>query len=286
MNIPIELIYRYPWLPSLEDYFNEIKSKHPFDFISDVFSDGSNEISDYISNIFEAAFNNIEYYPLPDSDESNIYIYLIIRILLYLLNKDIISNRVANLYSKVTYGNLIEEDVSYIYDICQDLGISIRYYEIPARFGLRVHNTQREVLETNFSIHYVDYLRLAIELRDEHRRLINNPLSEGYVFIKKDQLVRLIQEYVRKRIKISQSNDSNNIENLKSKLFQIDKFKKLYDKILQDWDNIKEHLEYSFDFTYSSDIETEQIFPPCIKEILQKLQNGVNLGHTERLFLV
>ncbi|TFF88785.1 MAG: hypothetical protein EU550_00635, partial [Promethearchaeota archaeon] len=245
-----------------------------------------NQISDSVFLIFEAALNNLEYLDFANLDEEHIYIYLLIKILLYLLNENIISNKVANLYSKVTYQNLIDEDQSYLYDICNDLGIDLHYYRIPVRFGERVHKDQHEILETNFSIHYVDYLKLANELKDRYRKLINNPLSNGYIFILKRRLVRLLQEYVRKRIKSTQNQDPESIPTLKSQLFEISEFKKLYENIKGQWESIKGNLDYSIEFTYTPELNTEEIFPPCIREILQKLQNGVNLGHTERLFLV
>jgi DNA primase large subunit len=91
---------------------------------------------------------------------------------------------------------------------------------------------------------------------------------------------------VRKRIKEIRNEDPTNIKNLKTKLFEVPSFKNFFEKIKKEWENAKENIDYSFEFTYNSDVEMTEIFPPCIKEIVQKLQNGVNLSHTERLYLV
>ena len=288
MGLEFDLIKKYPWLPSLKKYYPDLALIEPVDFIKDIFSkynDGSLERR--IFNIFKAAFENKEEISDYADDDKNIYIYLIIKILLYLLNTKPISNKVANLYSKQIYKELMGENEDFVlYSICNDLGIDFIYLESPVIFKSYILKDQKETLETNFLIHYIDYLKLAANLRDEYRKLVNNALKNGYVYLHKKDLNRLIQEHVRKKFFINSNVDSKTLEKQKSEYFKMKQFKELYDSILNEWELKKEKFEYSFESTLSFEKLDPFFFPPCIKEILRRADEGQNLNHLERLFLV
>ncbi len=286
MSIRHELVQHYPWLPSLENLYPDIASKDPNEFISDIFSNNPQEIQERILAFFKASFDNLEQIDDYKIDEINIHVYLLIKILLYLLDDKSISNRIANLYSKVSYSELVKEDDAYLYDICKDLNLDLLYYQVPVKYGIIITKDQQEDLYSNFRIHYTDYLRLAVNLRDDFRKLINNPLSEGYVFIQKRNLSRLLQEFVREKFFLKDGDDKSSIEALKKKLLKIKEFNELHERILANWELKKEDFEYSIEFKSVEGSEISTNFPPCIKEILSKIQEGQNLIHNERLFIV
>ena len=209
MSISNELINRYPWLPSLINYYKDIGEKPPVEFIAEIFNtpDGT-QIAKRVLNIFEAAFNNLEEISNYKIDKLNVYVYLLLKIILYALNNKFITNRAANLYSKNAYNDMERENnISNIYEICQDLELTIKYYNPPIEYGLKIIKDHREKRRSNFTIHYIDYLKLASNLRDEYRKLTNNPLIDGFVFIQNRTLIRLIQEYVRSKLLIEETED-------------------------------------------------------------------------------
>ena len=286
MSIRHELVQHYPWLPSLENLYPDIASKDPNEFISDIFSNNPLEIQERILAFFKASFNNLEQIDDYEIDEINVHVYLIIKILLYVLDDRSVSNRIANLYSKVTYSELIKEDDANLDDICKDLELDILYYQDPIKYKTIITKDQQEDLYSNFRIHYTDYLRLAVNLRDEFRKLVNNSLSGGYVFIQKRSLSRLLQEFVREKFILKSADDKSSMEALKKNLLKIKEFNELHERILANWELKKEDFEYSIEIksTDGSDISTN--FPPCIKEILSKIEESQNLIHNERLFIV
>jgi len=286
LSIRHELVQHYPWLPSLEILYPDIASKDPNEFISDIFSNNPLEIQERILAFFKASFDNLEQIDDYKIDEINIHVYLLIKILLYLLDDKSISNRIANLYSKVSFSELVKEDDAYLYDICKDLNLDLLYYQVPVKYGIIITKDQQEDLYSNFRIHYTDYLKLAVNLRDDFRKLVNNPLSEGYVFIQKRSLSRLLQEFVREKFFLKDGNDKSSIEALKKKLLKIKEFNELHERILANWELKKEDFEYSIEFKSVDGSEISTNFPPCIKEILSKIQEGQNLIHNERLFIV
>ncbi|MHA2390378.1 MAG: hypothetical protein ACXAEX_00275 [Promethearchaeota archaeon] len=288
MSIPAELVNHYPWLPSLKTYYSEIASKSPSAFISEVFSKGfGEELKQRILSFFRAAFENLEEISDYKSDELNVYMYLLLNIFLYALDNQLITNRIANLYSKISYNELInEKNDANLYNICQDLGLRFRYYDPPINFGVNVVKDQHQKLESNFIIHFIDYLRLSSNLRDEYRKLAHNSVLEGYVFIQNQRLIRLIQEYVRKKLLIRESEDKTSLKAFLTEVSGIKDFQEVLEEILGVWEERKEEFEYTFVIDFESEEDFLNLFPPCVNEILKKTQEGQNLIHNERLFIV
>lgn len=287
MSVTFDLVKRYPWLPSLEKYYSNIASKDPFEFINEIFtSDKFQNLKEKILTLFNTAFENVEQLSEYDADETNIYMYLVSRILLYILDNKIISHRVANLYSKTIYNELNKEIDYNLYNIYRDLNLEVVYEEKPITFKKNVFKEQKESVETNFKIHFIDYLKLASHLKDEYRKLVNNALLNGFVYLQPKNLNRLIQEHVR--MKLFSQNDKNpeKIKEFKLKLFKVQEFKDLFEQIKDLWDTKKVEFDYTFDIKFKEDQDLSEVLPPCVKEIFSKAKDGQNLIHTERLFMV
>lgn len=287
MEIHTELIYHYPWLPSLNTVFSSISSQNPLEFIKQTFETYPFlEIRERILRLFRAAFENLEQIIEYQTDKLNVHCYLILKILLYILDNRVITNRLANLYSKITYHELINESDAYIYDIFMDLNLDIKYYDLPIKYGINITKDQEEILQTNFRIYIFDYLKLAANLRDEYRRLVNNSFSDGYVFIQKRNLIRLLQEYVRQKLIIKKEEDKATLNNFKNEVLKLEKFKEIYEIISSEWSLKEEEFEYTFEMDFKSGKELSGSYPPCVKSTLKKAQEGQNLTHTERLYIV
>jgi DNA primase large subunit len=198
-----------------------------------------------------------------------------------------ITNRTANLYSKNAYQDIERESSEFnLFNICEDLGLRIKYHAHPKEYGIKIIKDHREVRKTNFTIYYIDYLRLASNLRDEYRKLTNNPLKSGFVYIQNKTLIRLIQEYVRSKLLTEETDDKASLRAFIKDVSKIQGFKDLYDNIKSLWEKRKEE----FDFTFKLDIKSKEemllLYPPCVIEILKKAEEGQNLVHHERLFIV
>jgi len=289
-----ELLYRFPWLSFTKLKFKEIGKKNPYEFVEWLYKkywdENKVDIDKKIESIFEDAINNLEIIRDfdPKDGELNIYIYWMLKIILFLLNNQNITNRIANLYSKNAKTQLEllrDEKMEYLYWICSDLGLNVQYYEDPIKITA--------VEKTNLSVHFIDFIKMGINLRDDYRKLVNNSLSHGYVFISKNRLIRLLQEYVRNEIlKFEKTNksedDPKERTDLEETLTEITAFKITFEKIK---DLIKsKKIDLSSDYTetmkYKEGKDLSIFFPPCIKLLLSKVQQSQNLIHNERLFLV
>jgi len=288
LSIPADLVNRYPWLPSLKLYYSEIADKLPSEFITDIFAKAeSKQISDRVFTIFESAFNNLEDIPKMKEDNVSVYVYILLNIFVYALNNKIITNRIANLYSKNAYTKMESDNsLSNLYDICQDLKLNIKFYDPPEKFGIKILKDNRERKITNFTIYYIDYLKLASHLRDDYRKLAHNSLQNGYVYIQNRNLMRLIQEYVRNKILIEETEDKPSLKSFLEEVFKIQEFKELYEKIMSIWNKRKEEFDFTFKIDITDKTDIQKLYPPCVIEILKKAGEGQNLVHHERLFIV
>jgi len=288
LSIPTDLVNRYPWLPSLKLQYSDLAEKLPSEFITDIFSkSNSKQISERVLLIFESAFNNLE--GIPDTKEENlsIQVYILLKILVYALNNKMITNRIANIYSKNAYGKMERDNSeSDLYNICLDLELRVNFYDHPIQFGNKMLKDTREKQVTNFTIYYIDYLKLASNLRDEYRKLAHNSLQNGYVYIQNRNLMRLIQEYVRNKILIKETEDKASLKSFLDKSFKIQEFKELYDHILSIWAKKEEDFDFTIKFDLTSKTDIMKLYPPCVLEILKKAKEGQNLVHHERLFIV
>jgi len=288
LDIPTDLVHRYPWLPSLKLYYSDIADKPPSEFISDIFSKAdSKQISERVLLIFESAFNNLEYIPNPKDENLSIPVYILLNILVYALNNKLITNRIANLYSKNAYSKMERDNSeSDLYNICLDLELNVKFYDPPIQYGTKMLKDTREKQATNFTIYYIDYLKLASKLRDEYRKLAHNPLQNGYVYIQNRKLMRLIQEYVRTKILVEETGEEASLKSFLDKAFEIQEFKELYDHILSIWAKKEEDFDFTFKIDISNKTDILKLYPPCVLEILKKAKEGQNLVHHERLFIV
>ncbi len=283
----LELVHKYPWLSSLKVYSSEFSEKSPIEFIDEVFSGtDKEELKSRIISVFESSFDNFETIVGYKFDELNIKLYLLIKILLYVINDNRIVNRVANLYSKINYDKLIGENDYNVYSICEDMELQIEYSENPWIYGEYFYKDQKETSSTNFRVFFKDYLKLIANLRDDYRRLVNNSLKEGFVYISKKSLLRLIQEFIRNKIIGEKKTDPKQAEMLRNALLKNNDFREIYDKIVTTWNSKKEEFGQFNQIDYAAKDSDFQLFPPCMKEILKKAADGVNLPHIERLVIL
>ena len=199
-----------------------------------------------------------------------------------LLNNKQITNRVAELYSKTAYRRLNKElnDDSILRKIYSNLNLEVIHDDNPTIYK-KIKIKELELHEkTNFKIHFLDYLKLAVNLKDDYRKLINNPLRKGYVYIKPERLNRLIQEIVREKI-----STLIQIEN-REEILKNEVFKAVFEAIEKIWEEKKTEHELKIDYSTLEGKEQKEFFPPCIIKIIEKAEEGQNLIHIERLFLV
>ncbi|NVM02819.1 MAG: hypothetical protein HWN67_10810 [Candidatus Helarchaeota archaeon] len=233
----------------------------------DIFS-----LSEQHPDVLNAAVENIEM--ILDRGEYNekelyqneeILVYPISKMLIELINNDYLRYKFADVVSKRTSKLLSKENFNLINNIAkntfdwnlsfEDLNLNIQY-----DCKMKFHN----------------YLSVAPNFRDSIWKLINRRLDLGWVFLKKQEIIRLISEKVKQDIikKPIKKKELPKIPNfLEEKVKNLQNSAQKYESKLQT--GLKGKL-----------ITSKETYPPCIVSILKELQKGVNLDHTSRLVFI
>ncbi len=211
-------------------------------------------------------------------DETKIIGFYISKLFLIALDDPIITRRFANVVRDELEGYLIEDSSENIYLVASTLGV--KYKNIPEEI-IRLHreNPKPWVAGTKYElftlVHFLDFIKYASGISGEAFKLINQPLKDGWVPVSKEEFVKILREaFVKNFVKDIESNA--NKKDVLKKYFkdEIEKMRELKDEYIskyssQDFGNV-----------------VEEAFPPCLKSIIVKLKNGVNLPHQARFFLV
>jgi DNA primase large subunit len=124
-----------------------------------------------------------------------------------------------------------------------------------------------------FQLYFVHYLRNTTHLREKKWKLVNRLLSNGNVYLTRNETVRLLSEEARKHIE---------------KRLEIKELPKLPQKIMEIAEKIK---ELSVEKIGKAEMEgfpktIEQVaFPPCVKALYEAASSGRHLSHIGRFTL-
>ncbi len=260
--IDIELLAKYPFLPEAREYVASIR-------IDELFSPIYEDVRDYAKNWIKSSFENIH---LPFlRGEDRILAFYTAKLYLIAIQDPIVIQRFANHFRDSLESMLLSEEENIVDLVASGLGIDFR---VAGEDIKRMNLEYRNYLVFRM-IHFIDFVKSASRISGDAFRLINYPLKDGWVPVNKETFVKILREaFVR--------NFTREIEEKRGDA-----------KILRRYvgNDIREILEIKDKFIsrYSSEelgAVKSDAFPPCIKSILVKLRNGVNLPHQARFFLV
>ena len=123
-----------------------------------------------------------------------------------------------------------------------------------------------------FAVSFPDYLRNTTHLRDKKWKLVNRLLTNGQVYLNKQDVARLLQEEVRRRIEerleaTELPTIPENVTEIAAQLLALAK-----EKIGE------EETEFS-------KVVTQSAFPPCIVALYEAASKGRHLSHVGRFTL-
>ncbi len=123
-----------------------------------------------------------------------------------------------------------------------------------------------------YELYFNEYLKNSVNMIDSRWKLVNRSISQGYVRVTKEEICRLLQEEVKRKI----------LENLMKKKSEISSLQPIVDEVAR-------VILSARTKTYSRKFKEEEInieaFPPCIKKLHETLKSGGNLSHMGRFTL-
>ncbi|MFX0098303.1 MAG: hypothetical protein ACFFCS_01905 [Candidatus Hodarchaeota archaeon] len=263
----INNLCKYPFLNSAKEWIKD-KDISPIDaFYKHV------RILDRIRELLTDALENKENTTALHFDDTEIlYLYPLLRILLSFINTPRVTYKIANLLSK-HFGNLLsKEDEITLLQVSRDQGINVEPL-------LNADSLVIGSVSFEYRIHFLNFLRVATKFKSPSWKLVNRLLKDGNVFLRKQDLARILEEEIKnKAIDIPKADE---VQDLKEKFMEDPLLKPFFDDLMN---IIKKKIKQSD--VYDKDYPVnESAFPPCINAILDKNANGINLTHSERLFL-
>lgn len=185
--------------------------------------------------------------------------YPIARMLVSSVGDLLLIRRHALREAKAAYEHMVREEATFLLEMAQEeLGV-------PAA----IEDGGEEAV---FRLHFTDYLKNASSIRAKKWKLHNQDLREGFVILEKRQFARLLQEALRRRIESELPLEVSEeiLERLSEEI----------DQVVEGVEKLRESLQKESYGEFSLDY-----MPPCMMDLLKKMQEGVNIPHVGRFAL-
>ncbi|WP_254762536.1 DNA primase regulatory subunit PriL [Natrinema marinum] len=188
--------------------------------------------------------------------------YPVARVLVSLVEEQVLVRKYARAESETAYDRFTADmaDTTELKSV-ESTGLALA--DLLAEFDL-----QGAVREDGdgYRLDVGTYLPLAEDLWDDTWRLVNRPLSAGEVPVDEDELLALVREAIRSRIEDGLP-------------FEVPDA--ITTALEDDAAEIREVLA-DLDLTREIDTVVPDLFPPCMKALLDQIQKGEHLPHHSR----
>nr|MDO8085014.1 hypothetical protein [Candidatus Sigynarchaeum springense] len=267
--IPINVLCKYPFLNAGIAWIKE-KNLTPMEALYN----HASMLEKVRAIISEALDNKEQSKVLGYEDDEGLYIYPWIRIILAFMNSPQLTHRMANLLSK-HFSNLLErENVFTVLLVARDQAINAE--QVPADKRVTVNT-----VTFSYRLPFLDFLNVAARFKSHAWKLVNKLLQNGQVYLRKHDLVRMLEELIK--LKVLEPSKAASDDALKVAFINDPLLKPFYDGLVE---VVKEKMASSASTSIDNMPVDDSLFPPCINAIIDKNAKGVNLTHSERLFLV
>lgn len=171
-----------------------------------------------------------------------------------------IKKRYALAEAKQAYEDLKDEPKEKILDFAQN-------------FAWKLVLNEKAGIPFEFALNFTDYLRNTNHLREKKWKLVNRPLSNGNVYLTRNETARLLSEEVRKHIE--KRSEGKELPKFPPKIMETaEKIKKL---------SVEKIGKTEMEGFPKTIVQTA--FPPCIKALYQAASSGRHTSHIGRFAL-
>ena len=240
--------------------------------------------------VYENAMKSFKYIletgkaPPPQStSENEVITFYSTKFLASLTNNRWVIERVAIAYSKRASEFLAKDSPESIIEVAHRLGIEVKYVTDNApRIPIGIKRSSIIYRTLPYAIVLKDYVKYSRRLSSDPRyALVNQILDRRWVYVDKKVLSRILEEAIMSYIKSM----IKPIKEIPSELNEL---------VMEIMNVLKEYIgeEQSFKLLSTTGeriIEEElkglidyELFPPCMKKLVNELRSGENLSHHAR----
>ncbi|MCE4614791.1 MAG: hypothetical protein F7B60_04605 [Desulfurococcales archaeon] len=264
---------KYPLLVSLNDYMIAVH-KYVVDLDSLL---GNRNITDLAVKRIESAIKGKVFERRGLSTDDLVISFHIAVLLIKKINSRWLQSRFANFEAERSYRFLQGEDSQSLISIMRVSGINVGKPLEELKVLIGRTRGGREVYDIyDFVVGFQDYLRYTRRFWGEGKwKLVNRLVSRGFVYVKRDELVRLGKEVFYS--KVMETFDRTHLIPIEALEGLVEKVKALIPEKYSDASSLARVLP-----TGMKGKIVVEAFPPCIKRIYNAMLKGENLSHHER----
>ncbi|MEY7852241.1 DNA primase regulatory subunit PriL [Natrarchaeobius sp. A-rgal3] len=189
--------------------------------------------------------------------------YPVARVLVSMVEERVLVRKYARAEAATAYDRFLEDraDTTELKSV-ESTGLDLE--ALFAEFDLR--ESIRGPVDGEYRIDVGTYLPLAADLWDDEWRLVNQPLDRGEVPVDEGELLALLREAIRERIEDG---------------LPFDVPESIATDLEDEAEDVREVLA-DLDLTREIDTVVPDLFPPCMKALLDQIQKGEHLPHHSR----
>lgn len=212
------------------------------------------------------------------SEENRIIGFYVSKLFLMALNDPVITRRFANMIRDEVESYLLWDTDDNVYAVSSALKISNRDVDEDTRRlyeNYPKHGSVGAKFEVFTLIHFLDFIKYASKLSGEAFKLVYQPLKNGWIPVAREEFVKILREAFVHEF----------VEEIETQAERAKTLRKYFEKEINEMRSLKDEYIAKYTSKEFGDV-MEEAFPPCLKSIIVKLKNGVNLPHQARFFLV
>jgi DNA primase large subunit len=248
---------KYPFLKETAEYIKPLDIQ-----IEDLTSSGMNQVLKRAEERVTEAIVNRSVLRNPKKIDVEILSFPVAILLVITTENSFIKKRYALAEAKQSSSDLQNEPKEKILKIAKDFDWKIKLIE-----------KESSDSPSEFTICFTDYLRNAAHLHDKKWKLINSILSSGNIYLNKKDVVRLLEEEIRKRIE---------------KRLEV-KLPKYPPELTVTAERIKKLTAETIGQEETNSLPktvVQSAYPPCISALIEGASSTHHLSHIERFTLV
>ena len=191
-----------------------------------------------------------------DADALNeLLSYPIARMVVSAVSDTFLTRRYAIAEAKLAHARLLQEDPEFLLLAAKELGLDLA----PDDGGFRLH--------------FTDFLRFTNAMREKEWKLINQRVGGGSVLLPREKAVRVLQNAVQQKIDGELPLDVNDL---------------ILERLASEVSQVKAVLRERHRKWRAEDVGAARItrFPPCMYDLVAKIQNHENVAHMGRFAIV
>lgn len=273
------LVYKYPWLEGGREIFDPTsksdEEEDPIEYYNQLFTKYFKtypDLSGKLLKVFSLALDKKESGIILTEDDLNVILFYTVKTILAAFDNRVLENHVSNLISKLFHQRFLKETNQNLVVLSRKMNFECHYEKKQKAIGNVLYP---------YWVNVQKYIPTAALLKDSAYQLINRNVVNGRVYLLKDNVARLLQEVVRRQIIPDRQKSGRELMDLLKQITHISPLINDISKLVEK----KKLTKAKFETTNVYENVVYAVYPPCIKFILNKASNGVNLTHSERLHI-